>query len=383
MRLKLDALERVVKKAMNEEKGLDALREELKRVLGPTALTEARLEELAESANHMIDIMEQTGKINRLDFKPHIVTKYLDHGNVQVRKFAARVAPEKFLTRMTNDRSTAVRAVVASRAKLATVREMMKNFPTDDQLKTIYKKRVVVESGVAQPKPVKEPFDIHGDKRLGDSVKQSPGPELSEQWYKDKAFKLMQDFGGNIENSWEELAARAFARSTKATSGVEIDEVKLLKAIKDLIEEKEDRALERDALKETLDWLSSLEEKESLQESAMPVIEEANDVESLLSEDVGAEQFVEKSNAIFQVKHARLPVSVKKYNLDEGSSLNVEIPIVGMMPEGIDASLCEKALDEYCKRWSEKQALRGEPLKLDWSYSPTQVGKISFSAVLR
>ncbi len=383
MRLKLDALERVVKKAMNEEKGLDVLRDELKRVLGPTALTEDKLEELAKSANHMIDIMEQTGKIERLDFKPNVVTKYLDHGNPQVRRFAARVAPQKFLSKLINDRSTSVRAVVASRAKLDTVREMMKNFPTDDQLRTIYRKRIVTESGVPQPKPVKEPFDIHGDKRLGAAGKQQPGPELSEQWYKSKAFKLIQDFGGNMENSWEELAARSFVRSTKAYSGVDIDEAKLLKAIKDLIEEREEMALERDALKETLAWLSSCAEHEELQESAMPVIEEQNVIESLMSEGLGAEQFVERSNSIFQVKHAMLPASVKKYNLEEGSSLNVEIPVVGMMPEGIDASSCERALDEYCTHWSAKQALKGEPLKLDWSYNPTQTGKISFSAILR
>lgn len=384
MRLKLDALQRVVKRTMDEERVLDALREEVKRVLGPTVLTDVRLEEIAESANHKIDCMEQTGNINRLDFKPNVVSRYLDHTDPQVRRFAARVVPEKFLSRMTKDRSNTVRSVVASRASLTVVREMMKNFPSDDQLKTIYTKRTLAEAGIAQPKVVKEPFDMYGEERLGDAAKQAPGPELSEQWYKDKAFKLMQDFGGALEYSWEEQAARQYCRATKATSGVEIDEVKLLKAIKDLIEESEDMALERDAMKETLSYLDAVAERETLNESAMPIVEEREDaVQELMEANLGAEQFMERAKELFAIKGAPIPAAIKKYRLGEGSSTVVEVPIVAMMPASTPAAMCERALDAYCRHWTSNQSLKGEPIVIEWSYNPTGVGKVCFSVSLK
>ncbi len=384
MRLKLDALQRVVKRTMTEEKDLDVLREEVKRVLGSKVLTDVKLTEMVKSANAYMDIMERVGKINRLDFKANVVGRYMDHNDPEVRRFAARVVPEKFLGKMITDRATSVRAVVAARAPKETVKEMMKNFPTDDQLRVIFRKRFLSESGIKQPTVVKEPFDMYGEERLGDSVKQPKGPELSEQWYKDKAFKLMQDYGTNIEYSWEEQACRAFAQHSKMTSGVEIDEAKLLKAVKDLIEEREDRALERDALKETLEWLNGQQEAERMNESVMPVIDEAvSPIEELLEADLGSEIFIDRVNEMFKVRESTLPKGIKKYRLGEGTSVEVNVPVVGMMPEGADSAKCEKALDKYCESWTKRQALNGEPLKLEWSYNPTQVGKVCFSVILR
>lgn len=385
MRLKMGDLQSVVDKVMQEDKRLDALREEVKRVLGPRVGTDGNLIDIVEDANAAIDVMEHTGRINRVDFSPNVVKPFLKHNDERVRRFAARTAPAASLGSLYSDRSPMVRSVLASRGDLKAVKEMMKRFPKDDNIKVVYKKRVIAESGIPQPKAVKEPFDIHGDKRLGDAAKQPPVPELSEQWYKDKAFNLMQDYGANLEYTWEEQAARQFARHTKATSGVEIDEAKLLKAIKDMIEEKEDRALERDALKETLSWLDGLDTGE-LTEGGIPharTMQEVNDpVRVVLEGNLTPEQFIEQVNTLFNVQHSTLPPGIKKHRLGEGTSHEVRIPIIAMMPSETDTELCEKALDTYVKHWNKRQAFVGEPLIIDWQHHG-ELRKVGFSVTLK
>lgn len=88
----------------------------------------------------------------------------------------------------------------------------------------------------------KKGFDIYGEK-LGAAVKQRPGPELSDQWYETRARKFVQDYGTNIEDSWEELAAKRYCASLKSSFGVEVDEKKLVDAIKKQLEERQDRFL--------------------------------------------------------------------------------------------------------------------------------------------
>lgn len=255
MRLRLDRLQNVVKQVTLEERAMNDFKNEINRVLGASVITEGKIESVAAAANDRIDVLERIGRSGRLAFKPSVMVRWLSHSNPEVRKLATRVVPTKFLTRVVNDTSDVVRAAAARRLPIGSVSEMLKRFPNDDQVRVIYKERRLAEGGLPQPTVDKEHLDLNGDGRLGDSAKQDSGSELSELWYREKASKFMADYGGNIENSWEELAVRRYCSSVRATSGIEIDESRLLKAIKKLIEEREDRALERSALKETIEWL--------------------------------------------------------------------------------------------------------------------------------
>lgn len=386
MRLRLEELQRVVKRAVDEERATETLRTEVSRVLGPAVITEGRVELIAEAANDRIDVLERTGRDGRLDFKPSVMIKWLDHTSPEVRKFAARVVPEKFLSQMVTDRSDTVRATVARRLPVGAVREMLKRFPKDDQIRAIYKQKRLAEAGL--PKPEEMPLGIdpvEGAERLGDAVKQDPGPELSENWYRQRAIKFMQDYGGNIEDAWEEIAARRYTASVKATSGVEIDEGKLLKAIKELIEEREDRAMERSALKETLEWLKGQDEHEIMSESAMPVISFDEDpVRDLYEGNLSATTFISQANALFRIKEATVPAGIRKYRLGENNAQSSTMPVIGYLPhkKGFRA-LDERALDAYCKHWSDRQKLQGEPLQLEWSNHPDAENKISFNVTLR
>lgn len=383
--MRLEELQKVVKQALTEERAADAFRAEINRVLGPSVIAEGRIEQIAEAANDRIDVLERTGRATRLAFKPSVMVRWLDHNSPEVRKFATRIVPEKFLARMATDRSDVVRAAAAKRLPIGAVREMLKRFPKDDQVRVIYKERRIAEAGVKQPKTVDEPFDMYGEDRLGDAVKQDEGSELSELWYREKAMKFMADYGTNIEDNWEEVLAHRYVSSVKATEGVELDEKKLLKAIKEQIKEREDRALERDALKETLAWLKGQEESELMQESAMPVIEDVDDpVRDLIESNLSPSTFISTANSLFGVKESVVPPGIRKYRLGELNARSATVPVVGRLPHGgTFRAIDEQALDMYCKHWNDRQQLQGEPLKLEWSTHPDSANKVSFNVVLR
>lgn len=387
MRVRLRELQKIVNQALDEERRVDSLRTEVNRVLGPAVIAEGRVEQIAEAANDRIDVLERTGRSSRLDFRSSVMVRWLDHSSPEVRKFATRVVPEKFLSKMAVDKNDTVRAAAAKRLPLGAVREMLKRFPKDDQVRVIYKERRIAEAGL--PKPETSPLGhdpVEGAERLGDAVKQDEGPELSDAWYNQRAIKFMQDYGGNIEDAWEELAAKRYVASVKATSGVEIDEKKLLKAIKDLIKEREDRALERSALKETLAWLDAQDEHETLSEAvAMPLINlDADPVRELFEGGLSPSTYISEANSLFRIQEATVPKGIRKHRLGENNAQAMTMPVIGYLPHRNGfRSIDERVLDAYCKHWSDRQALQGEPLKLEWSNHPDDVNKISFNATLR
>ncbi len=387
MRVRLRELQKIVNQALNEERRVDSLRVEVNRVLGPSVVAEGRIEQIAEAANDRIDVLERTGRASRLDFKSSVMVRWLDHSSPEVRKFATRVVPEKFLVRMATDRNDTVRAAAAKRLPIGAVREMLKRFPKDDQVRVIYKERRLAEAGLPKPDVAPMGHDPAEDaERLGDAVKQDEGPELSDAWYDQLAIKFMQDYGGNIEDAWEELATQRYVASVKATSGVEIDETKLLKAIKDAIKDREDRVLERSALKETLVWLRDQDEHETLSETiAMPLISlETDPVRELHEGNLTPSTYISQVNSLFRIREAIVPKGIRKHRLGENNAQSSTMPVIGYLPHrnGFRA-LDERVLDTYCKHWSDRQALQGEPLRLEWSNHPDAANKISFNAILR
>lgn len=384
MRVKLETLQNVVKRAVDEDRAVEQLKKEVTRVLGVAVVTEGKVEQLAEAANDQIDILEGTGRAARLDFDVKLMSRFTKHRSPEVRKLAARTVSQQLLSSMSSDKDAAVRSAIARRMTSGAVKEMLKKFPTDDNLRVIYKRKQIDEAGIAQPKVVKEPFDMNG-KKMGDSVKQQGGPELSEQWYCDKAHKFMQDYGRNIEYNWEEVLTRRYVSSMKATNGVEIDEAKLLKAIKTIIEEREDAVLERDALKETLEYLKVAGERETMSEAAMPIIsEEIDQVQALLESTVTPQDYITKANELFRVQEADIPAAIKKHRLGEQNNRNEKIPVIGYLPHKAGfRSIDERALDRYCESWNTRQSHRGEPLVLEWTGHPESIGKVSFCVTLR
>jgi len=242
-------LQKLAQQTIDEERVSDALRIEFRRVFGSSVVTKGKIGQVVKSANEWMDVLDRTGRSSRLSFNPDVFVGLLEHSNPVVRKFAARVAPKASLFKMINDSDAGVRLVVATRSSYKVVGEMLKRFP-DEMILDVYKQKIIAEGGIPTPKEKDEHLEMY-DERLGDAIKQSPGSELSDLWYRSQAQRFMSD-NRNIEDGWEEVTAHRFVSNTKATSGIDIDESKLLQAIKDLIEEREDRVLDRTKLKESI-----------------------------------------------------------------------------------------------------------------------------------
>lgn len=377
MRLKLRELQQIVNQTLSEEKAVDVLREEISRVLGPSVLTNVRLEELAEGANDRIDVMERTGKAGRLDFKPSVLLKFANSTNTEVRRLVARLLPENFLSRFKDDRDPSVRHAAAKRLPLNIVKEMFRRHPGDDELKTIFRQRLN-EAGLPQPKP-QDPHLHMYDRKLGDSVKQSQGPELSDQWYSSLAHKAILDYNHNMEGKWDEAWAQRYCASMKATSGVDVDPLRLWEEIQAQLKDRDDRTLERYGLKEVARRL-----REGISEEIEAYTESKDPVQDLLESNLSQVDYVRKAKSVFSIRESSMPPSLKKYRMSEGLGGEIMIPCTGRAPGNRALThRDERALDAYVKSWNGQQAMRGEPIRINWSPSPTSLGAISFNVELK
>jgi hypothetical protein len=265
---------------------------------------------------------------------------------------------------------------------------MLKKFPKDDQLRCIYnKKKSLHEAGIAQPKVEPMGHDPSlGKKRMGNTAKTQQSPELSNNWYEQLAARFMRDYGQNIEYAWEDVAVNSFCGAVNASAGIEVDRARLMKAIKKIISDKEERAMKRDALKETVLWLDKQHELELFDESVnldSPLVDAVVE----LIESIGSltdEQYVERASEIFSVKRSVLPGCMRKYRIGESYARQVFVPMAGKLPHELGfRSIDERALDELCNAWSRRQQLTGEPIKLSWSNHPSEIGKVGFHCCLK
>lgn len=374
--LNVGKLHNIVQQVLAEERLTEQLRKEIKRVLGVSVIIDGDLKQIASAASLHIETLERTGRTLKENFNTSLLMKFASNNDANVRAFVARVAPQKILSKLVFDKNNSVRSVVAKRVSLNAVSEMLKRYPNDDQLQLIRKEKRLAEGGIAQPKTNSDPFTMYADERLGDAVKQWEGEELSDVWYRQKAIEFMQDYGRNLEDSWEEIVVKRYVSSVRATSGVQIDYEKLLDAIKDLLEEREERVEERSALKESISYLRKSSMNESFDETKESVL-------SLL-ETKNSYSFQDNFESLFRVKYTRPANDIRKHLMNEGVSDVSSVPNSARLPHGDSIRLRdEKALDEYCRLWNNTHKLKGDYLSLDWNLNPNVDGAITFKVEIK
>ena len=383
MPLQLKELRRVAKQVIKEERAIESLREEVARELGPSVITDVPVGEFALNVNEQLDVLECTKKISRVHVNPSVLHALLEHRNADVRKIVARLIPEKYVMKLVDDESSEVRTAVAKRIPLIDLRKMAAKY-VDDSVHHVYKNRRLHEAdellGGGEPE-----LHLYDDAPLGDAVKTSSKPELSDTWYEQMARKLMHDYGhDNIEYNWEEVICHRLCSSTKATSGVELDEEKLFKALKKVIADHEEFRLEKhNAMVETV---ATLRHRAALDEEWIPFPgEEAPDpVRELAESKTAPSEYIEKMNEMFKIRESTIPAAIRKYRIGEGMSKDTSVPMMAYLPHthGL-RSIDEGALDRYVKCWNERQSLNGEPITIDWVPNVTDANKVSFTVSLR
>lgn len=377
MRLKLNELQREVKKLIKEEKNADTLAAELTRSLGPTILTTHGIRLMAESVNNRLDYLDQIGK-NPSRPKVSLLLRFADSGDSEVRKMVARLLPENFLRSMMWDRNSSVRSAVARRLPASMIREMCKRFPSDDQLVAIEKQKRLHEAGLPNPELEDEEFDMYGDINVG---KVEDDTKLSNAWYDTMAHKIILQYGGNIEGHWEELAVARYCRSVDPLQQ-NIDHLKLYKTVKDKL-----AAAEKEALEENISLKSIakrlLEEEAAENISVMPVISESIDpLRSLVESRKTSSDYMQEFESIFAVKKFFLENPARRMGLFEGHA-QVLCPVTAFSPSRSLDVLEENALDMYVKYWNSQHTLQGGNNILSWYPHPEQQGKISFNLEIK
>jgi len=382
MHLKLEELQQVAKKTIKEEQKYATIREELFRVFGPPVMVSKNCERVAEAVNEQLDLFESTGReVQRGSVKTSVLVEASLSNSATLRKVAARLLPPKMAARLLNDPSSSVRCAVAKRLPYEQIKESLRKFPKDDQLLTIVRQKRLFESGLPKPEVNDEPFDIYGEEPLGDAVKQFKGTDLSDGWYERLAHKLCSDYGGNLEGNWEEVLATRIVASHFSTSGVRLDRDKLLKAIYDCIEQREEAVIGEGSLKSIA---SRLLRESYMDDSVMPVIEDRNDpVADLVESNYSSAQYVDEAEKLFSIRKSTVPAGIKKYRLGEGHHGETLIPVNGKIPGGSMSFKVEQALDRYVDSWNKRQALAGEPYRLSWGPHGSGIDMVGFNLQLK
>lgn len=383
MQLRLKELQNLVKETKKEERTHCSLRSELYKVLGPSILVSEKSERIAEASNEQLDILEASGRfVDRSAAKLSVLIESSNSRSHQIRKIAARLLPEKFISKMIFDESSSVRCAAASRLPYGIAKEALKKYPDDDQLKTIVKSKRLQESGIATPRVQDEHFDLYGENPLGDLIRtQSPLKELPDTWYERLAQRLCKEYGTNIEGQWEEILASRVASSYYATSGIKLDKDKLLKSIYKYLEERDRLVVSEVSLKSIA---RKLREESLLNEvAALPDAESVDPIDVLTNENFSSAQYVENAEKIFDIKKSSIPSGIKKYRLGEGFNKTTLVPTKGFIPERILTSRTENALNKYVDSWNKIQNMTGEPYKLSWYPHPASSGSVGFKLELK
>lgn len=225
-------LKKVVDNARDNEKNVAALKLETSRVLGPMIDTECKLTTLAENINDRVSVLQRTGRTTHVGFKPSVVIPFLSHQNDEVRAMAMNLVPQKFVSQYKTDPSSKVRTIVANRSNISVVKEMMRLFPQDDELRAIYRHK----SSASSIKTLTEA----SDERLEDLIEDVADDDLTDVWYENTAARLIDTYGKNtVSDVWVTSAVNNMVKHSLATSGVEIDAEMLLDAVYEQLAQKE------------------------------------------------------------------------------------------------------------------------------------------------
>lgn len=356
MSLKLSKLRRAASQVVLEEKSLKLLSQELVKSLGPTITTSYGLKVMAESANDRLDVMERTGRTPE-PIPASVLLKFANSSLKEVRKLIARLVSERHLMHFVNDKDSSVRAAAARRLPYHIVKEMKEKFSSDDQIRSIYREKKLLEGN----KMLNDKhFDMYGDIRMGDA-EEVEHPGLTDVWYDSLARKIISNYGGNLERQWEESAVSRYCNSLRS-QGVEVDQEKLLDSVYDHLSTRDKLALDEST--RTIE--------------IMPIFEEnvVDPIKNLLEGIRSPSDFVKQFEETFQVVKKTINNPVQKIGIMEGVS-RVTLPAYAMIPTRGLGPREEKVIDLYTRHWTSMQKLSGKPYTMSWI--PYSTNKVKFS----
>ena len=367
MQLRLSQLRRVAERTADRERADEMLKRELQRVFGPSFVAKGRTAQVARAANERLDVLEGTGGFSRLGIGTTSLLRASEHHSAEVRRLAARLLPERFIRKFSCDFDANVRHAAAARLPVETLFEMARRDPSDSVIRGLIRQKH--RGLIAEKKEADAPQEIDTE------------AELSDTYYESLAERLLQDHGRQLEFGWEIAAVRQLARSMRASSGIVIDEERLLSLLDELINERDDATLEAPdrSLREAF---ARSDRRVRNSQDAIPLIGDDETDQARLIERAGsaAPTFMRDVELLFAIMESAAPAGLRRHLMREGVAGRIAVPSFGRTPGGATLrAVDERILDRYVKRWNERATGRGDLVRISWSPSSTE-GSIRFTA---
>ena len=233
----------------------------------------------------------------------------------------------------------------------------------------------MLEAGLPTPEIEDEEFDMYGLEPIGDVFGDVDYPDLTDAWYDTLALKILNMYGRNIEEQWEEATVHRYVDSM-ASMGVEVDRQRLLDAVYDLLEQRADAVLEENSL-------ASIAARLRLEETVvMPVISESIDpVQQLIESRPSPSDYIKKFEELFSVKYVNSKNPAAAI-MTEGTTRVVHPASAQLFNKSI-RNVDEKAVDAYVNAWNSRNKMKGENYyKLAWAQGDVD-GLVNFHLELK
>lgn len=346
MKLRLKDLDLIVKNELSLPTVTEAFKAEVRRVFGPSILIEGReINEVSRDVNDHVEIMRRQDK-ELPRFSQTILQSLVTHSHPEVRRAVANLAQTSVAQKLMFDRDANVRNAVAHRLNTSQLSEMIRRFPKDDELGVFYVEKVLNE---AAPKKKDREY-----------------LEFSDEWYKSKAYNLIQDYGHNHVNSgWVAPAVRAYCNG-QSSFGLHIDPQKLFDCVVELLDEYSEKH-------QKITVPVGLKSKQVSFKPQDPyhVVNEGK--ARLIRENVLVE-FRDQYSVVDDL----LDVSDLS-TLSENILTTIKIPVVCATPGNRPINeVDERNLDKFINAYNTRFKIQDIPLKLEWTPSIHQDGIVGF-----
>lgn len=358
------------------------LKESAKKMFGPTFYCNDNIVDVCDKINEFLYECKTEGRIIENELKTSILLSLKDHSNVAVRKMVVQLLPESFLKKFYDDDSDVVRFYVAQRLSKKELLELKKRHPSDLMIETVLSEKKLsnnLEPFELVEKDKADPDYNSGKAQQLSTTKQVNDIELSDTWYETAARNILNQYGEfsygtprHVERHWNPLAVKRFCASTKATSGVVIDQQKLQDAVDAALEQYDDelesRCCNLAKIKESLQKSVRQQKIDSI--PVLQIVEDVDVVDKLLYESLN---FREEFENLFKVEFKTYKPNI--HELCECIELyDFSVPCSCVSPKSFIDESSDKAISKYVSRWNSLNESKN--IRLTWNVSDKN--KVSF-----
>ena len=346
MKLRLKDLDLIVKNELSLPSVTEAFKAEVRKVFGPSIVVEGRgINEISKDVNNIVEVMIKQGREVPV-FDHNVLRSLVTHSHPEVRRTVANLGQQGSLQKLMFDKDQYVRLSVGKRVSTTQLSEMVRKFPKDDELGVLYVQKVLNE---AAPKKKEKTY-----------------ADLSDEWYKSKAYNIVIDYGRNhVDTGWIWPAVRAFCNH-QSSFNIHLDPEKLGEAIVEVL---------TDFNKDKPALTFNQSRAKNVNFDPQPALHTMNESAAPIRHDI-----IREFTRIYKVVDDVLDISELNCLSESYDILStIKVPVVCATPGKRPVNeVDERNLDKFVSAFNTKFEIQSIPLKIDWAPSIDQNGVVGF-----